>query len=385
MAKRMPRVSGNDALMDAVKAVHAAGIEAQLWPDALKSVSRVFGAVGATFEIFDKRAMALRNFHAVGLPNGAELPYVEYFSRHNPRANYAMRHLSEKILYDYRFIDERAMNRDAYYSEYLQSIDLRYFLTGQIVDTPDIHGVVSVQRSRKQGHIGKHELEWMRRLLPHLCQAYEMSDRLQNAAAAGRSLERALDWLSDGVALILADGSVLYANEVLAAFARRNDGIAILRGLLEFESAEARAQFSFALAAVQRTRTETLAAGFPDFAAPRRGGAPSYVVSVRPLALSERSGAAQAAHAIVFVRDPLACGVAAAAILRALFGFTEAEANLAQALQSGQSLTDYAQTRRLSLNTVYTHLRRIKEKTHTKRQAELIHKLNSVRSPARDE
>ena len=66
--------------------------------------------------------------------------------------------------------------------------------------------------------------------------------------------------------------------------------------------------------------------------------------------------------AIVFVRDPLGRNVAAAGVMRDVFGLTESEAHLAQALQSGVPIGNYARDRALSLNTVYTHLRRLKEK-----------------------
>jgi DNA-binding CsgD family transcriptional regulator len=66
-----------------------------------------------------------------------------------------------------------------------------------------------------------------------------------------------------------------------------------------------------------------------------------------------------------------------------VFGFTDAEANLAEALRTGTSIGDYARERKLSLNTVYWHLRRIKEKTGCSRLPELISKLNGLRIPVR--
>src|SRR5690606_24510247 len=91
------------------------------------------------------------------------------------------------------------------------------------------------------------------------------------------------------------------------------------------------------------------------------------------------------AAAIVFVHDPLQRDASTAELLREMFGLTEAEASLARAIQAGTPLAEYARTNRLSLNTVYTHLRRLKEKTNTKRQAELIHKLNDLRLTLRSE
>ena len=83
------------------------------------------------------------------------------------------------------------------------------------------------------------------------------------------------------------------------------------------------------------------------------------------------------------MRDPLAQELVATATLREFFGLTDAEAALAQALQSGVTLTEYARQRALSLNTIYTHLRRLREKTGCNRMAELIHRLSELRLPVR--
>jgi len=108
----------------------------------------------------------------------------------------------------------------------------------------------------------------------------------------------------------------------------------------------------------------------------RGPGVPPYVLSVRPLSAKDN---ATEAVAIVFVRDPMARNSASVSVLRELFGLTEAEATLAQALQAGVSLPDFARTRMVSLNTVYTHLRRLREKTHCARLPQLIDKLNQLR------
>ena len=47
------------------------------------------------------------------------------------------------------------------------------------------------------------------------------------------------------------------------------------------------------------------------------------------------------------------------------------------------SVPQYARENALSVNTIYTHLRRIREKTGCSRLPELIHKLNELRLPLR--
>jgi len=226
----------------------------------------------------------------------------------------------------------------------------------------------------------------MRQLVPHVRQAFDVAKRLKGASDTNTAFERTLDWLADGAALLGADGTVLFANEAFHAIARRNDGIRLRKGTIEFSASEVRDRLHAALAAVVRlTEGDVLAGTARDFIAPRRSGGEPYLVSVRALLVSEHTRQPQKCIAILFVRDPHARGALALVTLRELFGLTEAEANLAQALQSGTTVNDYSSKRGLSLNTVYTHLRRLREKTGSNRLPELIHKLNELRLPLRTE
>lgn len=119
-----------------------------------------------------------------------------------------------------------------------------------------------------------------------------------------------------------------------------------------------------------------------DFAVPRPDGALSYLVSVRPL-LDHNGNACSVPCAVMFVRDPLAYRGVDIGTLREVFALTEAEACLAKALQAGQSPADYAREHAVSLNTVYTHLRHLKDKTGCARMTALIRKLNELQVPLR--
>jgi DNA-binding CsgD family transcriptional regulator len=96
--------------------------------------------------------------------------------------------------------------------------------------------------------------------------------------------------------------------------------------------------------------------------------------------MSRGEGPPRSAVAIVFVRNPPDQGNDDLHLLREVFGLTNAEAGLALALRQGISLGDYARSNGVSQNTVYTHLRRVREKTGCHRLPELIGKLNEVRT-----
>jgi DNA-binding CsgD family transcriptional regulator len=373
----MPEGKG---LLDTIEAVHAAGLGEKNWSDVMANVARLFGGCAASLEVFTPPLQSPKEFHGFGIPPAEELAYLEHYATLNPRAAYAFQHTTHELIWDYQVLDERAMNRDPFYTWMQPQMDLRYFLASQFYRAPGELVGVSVHRTRKQGHVGSAEIALMKRLLPHFRQAFDTAMRLERVAALGQSLERALDWLADGVALIARDGRVLYANESLGAIAQRNDGVRIRRGIIDFASVDARTRFDAALGHVCRLRSgDDGTQVFADFPV-ARGIVPPYVVSVRPLARAVRESKAEA---IVFVHDPLRRNAGMIRVLREVYGLTGAEASIAEALQAGTSLGDYARRHGVSLNTVYTHLRHIKDKTGCKRLAELIRKLNDLQVPLR--
>jgi DNA-binding CsgD family transcriptional regulator len=372
-----------DDLLATIEAVHAAGLDASQWPKALAAVAASLGGSAAMFEVFDKRAGCHREWYGSGVPPAAEIAYFEHYVADNPRWLFMPRQRAGDVSWDYQFIDERGMNEAPFYAELLAQMDLRYFLSGVLVATPDDYACISVQRGSRLGHVQSDEIGLMERLLPHVQQAFDVARRLNGASEASKSFERAFDWIADGVAFVSAAGAVVYSNEALQAIVRRNDIVRLRKGAIEFLAVDARSRFDKALDAVRRLRAgEAPMLTLTDFPVRRAADAPPYLVSVRPLARPSREGQSAArAEAIVFIRDPLKRGSAAGQMLREIFGLTEAEAGVALALHSGIPLEQYARTNKISLNTVYTHLRRVREKTGCHSIADLVRKLDEFRIP----
>jgi len=259
---------------------------------------------------------------------------------------------------------------------------LRNFLGAVLDHVPEELAAVSVQKNCKQGHVDNREPALMRRLLSNFQRT--QTARLKIASDGRGLLENALRWLADGAALLRADGSIVYANDTLQTFAERGDGLRIAGRNIEFTAPEARRRFEVTLAAAARPEISLGKSRPADFPVPRSYGVPAYIVSMRPLAHGEIRATWDAeATIILLVRDPLYRNVATSQILRDLFGLTDAEAQLAEALCTGTTTTAYASKRHLSLNTVYSHLKRIREKTGCKSLPELIRKFGELNVPLR--
>lgn len=375
-----------DDLLATIEAIHAAGLDAQLWTEALASAARLCGGVASTLEVLDKSTQRHLEFHTFGVPAPHGLAYVEHYLALNPRIPHGLRERAGETSWDYKYFgDEAGLARDPFYSEFLPRIGFRYFVSSTLRHSQQEFAAVAVQRSPAQGHASPPEIALMRRLVPHFQQALDVATRLKRATATNRSLQGGLDWLLDGVALVAHDGAVLYANEALQDMARGGDGLAIKKGAFAFGSPEARARFAKALGAVARLRDgDTGELALHDFPVARSPGAPPYLLSLRPLARAAGDRETRGrAVAIVFVRDTLRQDATGVGLLIEMYGLTPTEADLARAIQAGVPLGKYAHGRAVSLNTVYTHLRRIKEKTGCQRMSELIRKLNDLHVPLR--
>jgi hypothetical protein len=125
----------------------------------------------------------------------------------------------------------------------LPHLGLRYFVSIALEQSVDTLAVVAVQRSRKQGHVEKREINLMRRLYPHYQRAYDLTMRLKGASDRSNLLENAVEWLTDGVGLLRADSKIVYANDAMLSFAQRGDGIRIVGGIRELAGHEARRIF----------------------------------------------------------------------------------------------------------------------------------------------
>ena len=75
---------------------------------------------------------------------------------------------------------------------------------------------------------------------------------------------------------------------------------------------------------------------------------------------------------MIFIRDPERKPLPSGEMLRQLFGFSAAEASLAELLAGGLSLDDAAHQLCVSKNTVRTQLNALFSKTGATRQAALI-------------
>lgn len=109
-----------------------------------------------------------------------------------------------------------------------------------------------------------------------------------------------------------------------------------------------------------------------------RGARAPLIIMIAPMQLN--GNATGQGAALLFAFDPEIAPSVGVEVVRALFGLSETEAQLAVALGSGKTLDDAAHERGTSIHTIRSQLKSIFNKTGTKRQSDLVSLLLS--SPA---
>lgn len=366
-----------DDLLTVIEGIHAAGLEANRWPDVLQSVTRLAGASAASVETYDYARRRHRMWHGYGSEPEMIEAYLSFHSSDNVYAPNRPPAYGTRKFPSGHVLDAAGLGREPFYAEYITYTDPRYFTACILDGGKGPETVFTLTRDPSQGHMEQPDVELFGRLMQHARLALQVASRLGEAAGEARSLTRILDIIGDGVALLDETGAVLHANAALTEMARRGDGIRLARDGVRLTSADARERFGAALgAALALSRGAALGAP-KSFAVSRSGGAPPYVVTVRPVFGGEADGAPGTA-AVLFVHDPEMARSTGTEGLRALFGLTAAEGRLAEALMRGLSPVDHARDSGVSINTAYTHLRRLKDKAGAHRLPDLIHRLNEA-------
>lgn len=179
-----------------------------------------------------------------------------------------------------------------------------------------------------------------------------------------------LDQLHRGVILLDADGKVLDANACALALIRARDGLLVRHGRLAFSDNAVNGRVAALLEAMS-----------PPGEAPvlnvsaqvkRTGGERPHRIVVLPIPRL----ADETAMFVVFVYPGSGASRISPDLLKQLYSFTRAEAEVVAELFAGQSVEQVARTLHVSPNTVRTHLKRIFSKCEVQSQAELMHVLS---------
>jgi DNA-binding CsgD family transcriptional regulator len=368
-----------DAFSQVLEKIYAVPLEQDLWPEALRAVSDLFGSSSAHFEVIDKQT-CIPIFHKFDRLSEESLTrYAEHYSSVSPRTKDGTIRPAGYIGYDYSVLSEQAMAQDEFYEDFLRPQGLRYFVSGHMMNNSEYYGVFSVQRRIEEGHADKDELELMKRLLPHLSQAVQIQMKLAKEEDRTQGANFLVENSRTGVVFMDRKGQVLSMNGAAdQVIADETNELDILQKRLVTGNRRQAIELDRLICDAIQTGTGQGERPGAGILLARLNALPLSLIAMPLPRRHSFLPAIESPVAVVLISDPSQSPGVSGELLRSLFGLTPAECRLAQALSDGQTPTDYAAKNNLSIRTVRTHLSNILHKTGTRTQVELMRLLSGT-------
>ncbi|MEJ2801474.1 hypothetical protein WAE61_06310 [Comamonadaceae bacterium PP-2] len=272
---------------------------------------------------------------------------------------------SGSIYVDHDFHGVANLQRKPFYSEFLNRHGIGHYALLPAGSGGDYINTLSVQRELGRQTFTPQERLLMQAVQPHLRNALNLRQQLAQQQTEALITQSALNALTFPLLVCSAQGLIVTQNDAASQWLS-------MRGSPPFNTpAYLPASVRNLLGRACGHQVETATAGalvLPD----------TSVLVVLPFAPA-LGVHVRDALALVAVQGPQWRVPAPGSLLRTLFGLTPAEIRLVHHLiQNDEPLPAVAEQLQLSLNTLRTQLRAVFQKTHTRRQSDLLRLMNQI-------
>lgn len=273
-------------------------------------------------------------------------------------------------LHGYSVIDESTLVASEFYQSVTRPLDGHYAICGVPYRSPTDQTFVAACRPLSKGDFSKQAQADLQILMPHIETALRLQSRLANLEVATWHREHVLDRLAIGVVLLDQGHHPLVINAKAHALFALRDGMVLGRDHVTANTLSVTRILQRAIA----TAADPHALADADLCIriERPSKLPPFLVRVTPVQSNDEQFTRWPQAAVAMFIDTLEAHQFQPSLLRAWFGLSMREAELAALLANGVDLKTCAQIMAIGLETVRTHLDGLFSKTGTRRQAELV-------------
>jgi len=356
-----------------LEVLYSAPLEQDQWEHFLALLCEHTGATLAVFIAADTRLGLSVRSQGGGSEQTAQgiATYNQRYGHSDPFKAEILRNPRQGIFQVEDLLPNEGILRTDIYRDVLEPSGIRYSTILMLSLTLRRLEAISIWRSPDQGPMDEDRNHLLQLLFPHIQKTLEIRQVLGVAQQRIAGAEAMVDASATPTFLLTRQGRVLHHNAAAQSLLLAADALALRDGCLVPRVA----------AAVEPLRRLFLNATFPaanhsPFALPRTSAARPLQLLVSPLtpALRDRSGA----DLVLLATDPEKPVNLPDDALRALFGFSPAQVEVAIGLLMGYTLQEIATLRHVSIGTVRQQVKAILAKTGTTRQADLIRLLMSL-------
>ena len=365
----------SDKIEKVLDLIYDAAAENDLWSHALTAIADLTGSEGGI--LFGQSYTAQRVYFDFNGRLNEECNRA-YQERHmqNPWSLHMEHQPTGRLVLSDEAVSLAELQASAFYDEVLRPQEIGHNGMMALAAREDFRAAFNMCRSVRRGPFDPDEQRLLEWLSPHLCRSVTLGFRIDGYLAMQQAAFNVLDRLADGVVVLDRKARVLSAN----ATARRMAEEGALR--LHQSISTPSPAHSQRLNELIRAALQGAAGGTMSLPRSPDGRLLTILVSaIRGKDLGRLSDAGvKDAAVLLFAIDPANRRSIPLGQIMDAYGLTHAEARVALAASSGNTIHETAQSLSLSPNTIKTHLRRVFAKTATGRQAELAGLITAIGS-----
>jgi DNA-binding CsgD family transcriptional regulator len=360
-------------LLELVGLAYDAASDAAQWTPFLKRLGQVLHTPMSALYVRDTSDRHRSLTAEVGFDPAFVSSYNDYYANRNAFMIHGKEHLWDgNVCTNDVLCPDRILFRTEFYNDWLVPQKAYRAIDAVIAKHETLMSILVLIRGNNAKVPDRDDISFVQTLVPHLRRAVQVHGKLADLRLLQQATKDALDRWSMGIVLLDKHGRVILLNQAAESIARQGEGLFLesgeLRTKLTSETTKLRKLIRGAISTATRQVAEPGGAMMISRQAPRR----PLSVLVAPLSGQQSIVPLIEAACAIFVADPDANLQTDTDILRELYGLTAAESKVTALLVQGNDIRRIADELQVGLNTARTHLKRVFEKTHTRRQAELV-------------
>jgi DNA-binding CsgD family transcriptional regulator len=356
-----------DEFSRVVSEIYASSISPANWPVALNEISRILDATGCA--IYLGRGIS-RSQMCGNVPADARDSYTEHF--------YAIDYVLDAVekgpggvIHGGQSLAALQPNSEVeadFMRPYLMDDGLFMRLSA---GTTSATFLVVTPKGREPFDTAE-RVKFVGALVRHLEQALRTQDRLAELTTTAGQLDDVVDAIRHGIVIVGTSRRIVRLNSAAERILTSGDGLSIRSGSIAATLTATNEQLQGIITHALAEQGSGSRSG-DSVACSRPSGKRPYVVHVVPL-----TSTLEESEVLVMIVDPENEQEPPKALIRRLFGLTNAEADVALRIMRGDGLAPISKDLAVSKATVRTHLQHIFDKTNTHRQAELLRLLLAI-------
>lgn len=372
--------SKEQLLYEVIGRLYDAALDDALWDGIAIDVARVFDATSTSLHMRKpNEAPVLLDVTGNLIPTSKALrEQGPYWRKRDPWVKRALEVYPGKIVTSADLFTDKDFKNTEFYQEWCRHLEIFYVIGALFRTEPGEIGGIGIHRPPGETPFSQDECQLAEILLHHFRKALNLRHQMQLKLRERDASLQAHAHNATGTLLVSQQRSIQYACPLAESLLSQADGLRQYAGKLEacsrHETALLQTHIDEALRYAfdaKETGWEGQKSSVGRAAAIRRAGRLPLVLLVAPFRPQRIYLQTSAPAALILVREPELMATDRLQ-LRELFGFTAAEAAVADLLTQGDSVEIIAEKLVISMNTVRTHVKNILVKTQSNRQAEAI-------------